>query len=70
MTLWVWPASRLTPSILPLRLTVALGTGAPFGTLARQYGNAVVISPDGTLIAFVAQPKPDDPPRLFVRQLR
>ena len=40
----------------PLRLSVDLGADAALAALGSQFGNAVAISPDGSTLAFVAQP--------------
>jgi serine/threonine-protein kinase len=66
---WLWAAPGSTPSISPLRLTVALGTSAPLGTLALAYGSAVVISPDAWRSHSSRSPSRMTRRGLYVRQL-
>ncbi|MGE0360025.1 MAG: protein kinase [Vicinamibacterales bacterium] len=52
-----------------LRLELALGADSPLAPVNLQFGNAVALSPDGTMLAFVAQATADGEPQLFVRAL-
>jgi len=54
-----------TPTIRPLRLSVALGTGAESVTSPQRA--VLAFSPDGTNVAFVAVKPSDGIPHLYVR---
>ena len=56
-----------TPQASPPRLEIALGAGASFS--ANTLGPAAILSPDGTVIAFVAQKAAGEKPQLYVRRL-
>jgi serine/threonine protein kinase/Tol biopolymer transport system component len=60
---------KSTPSIEALRLVSDLGGDAPLAPLNVQYGNAVELSPDGRMIAFVAKSNAEAPPQLYIRAL-
>jgi Tol biopolymer transport system component len=70
---WAWlPAGAWVPAAPPpsaMRLSVELGAGLPLAPVNLQFGEAVVLSPDGTTLAFVAQDGPDDRARIYVRRL-
>ena len=53
---WVWVPRPSNQALSAMRLSVALWTSAPIGRLARLYGGAVSISPEGLLMAFIGQP--------------
>lgn len=50
------------------RLSVDLGADASLASLNMQFGAATILSPDGTVLAFVAQ-KEERRPQLYVRRL-
>lgn len=52
-----------------LHLAVELGADAPLGRLDSQFGAAAALSPDGAVLAFVAQQGADRSPQLYVRRL-
>ncbi|HEX6217255.1 MAG TPA: LpqB family beta-propeller domain-containing protein, partial [Vicinamibacterales bacterium] len=52
-----------------LRLNVDLGAGVPLAPINVQFGEAAVLSPDGSTIAFVARPQPEGLGQIYVRQL-
>src|SRR5206468_3500822 len=73
-TLLLWAPWRSPPASAPLRVSAELGADAslviannPGGSAPA--GTAAVVSPDGTQLAFVAQPHGGDAPRLYVRRL-
>ena len=51
------------------RLNVDLGAGLPLAAINVQFGAAVVLSPDGGTIAFVARPDSDSAAQIYVRHL-
>jgi serine/threonine-protein kinase len=58
------------PPPAPLRLSADLGAdGALATTIANQWGDAAILSPDGTLVAFVAQEGETGRAQLYVRRL-
>jgi Tol biopolymer transport system component len=56
-----------TPQASPPRLKIELGAGASFS--ANTLGPAAILSPDGAVIAFVAQKAAGEKPQLYVRRL-
>jgi serine/threonine-protein kinase len=63
--LWApWHTAR--PPALSRRASVELGTDA---SLATDTGPALALSPDGSLLAFVARKSINDAPELYVRRL-
>jgi serine/threonine-protein kinase len=52
-----------------MRVSVELGADAPLAPLNTQFGGAATLSPDGTLVAFVAQGGEEAPALLHVRHL-
>jgi hypothetical protein len=69
VVLAVWgPWRNATPST-PLRLSAQLGAGLPLAPLNAQFGDAFTLSPDGSLMAFVAQEGETGRPQLFIRRL-
>ena len=71
-TLFLWAPWRPLPASGPLRVSAELGADASLVIPARAggvpAGNAAVVSPDGSQLAFVAQPH-GSTPRLYVRRL-
>jgi len=64
-TLWaLWP--RSAPPAPPVRLNVQLSADV---SIVFNRAASVVLSPDGTTVAFLAQKPSSDPPRLFLRRL-
>jgi Tol biopolymer transport system component len=69
--LWA-PWRPLPAAAVPLRLSAELGADASLVIAtgaAAPAGNAAVVSPDGSQLAFVAQPHGGGAPRLYVRRL-
>jgi Tol biopolymer transport system component len=67
-----WPPWQTGPPPAPLRLTADLGADASLATgmgLNAIVGTSVVLSPDGTLFAFVAQKIGTQTSQLYVRRL-
>ena len=63
-------SSRPSPSSWPpVRLSVDLGAPAYFDVNVNEEGQAVLLSPDGSLLAFVALGELGAAPRLYVRRL-
>src|SRR5439155_2399208 len=63
---------RPLPARAPMRLEMTLGTDASLVIAAvggLPTSAAVVVSPDGTQLAFVAQPQGGGAPRLYIRRL-
>jgi serine/threonine-protein kinase len=52
-----------------MRLSVELGADASLVSNTLDEGQGALLSPDGTVLAFVAQPSPEALPRLYVRRL-
>jgi serine/threonine-protein kinase len=72
LVLWVPWQKALPPA--PLRVSAELGADASLviANSSRgnaQAGSAAVVSPDGTQLAFVAQPHGGGTPRLYIRRL-
>ena len=68
---WYWRSGgrmRTSPAP-PLRLSAEFGAGAPLAQLNVQFGDAATLSPDGSMIAFVAQRGEAGASQLFVRRL-
>jgi len=63
----LWPPWRTQASAVPVRLSAELGADA---SLLTDQGPSAVISPDGEMLAFTAQPKEGAGSQLFVRRLR
>ena len=63
--LMLWAPWRKASPLAPIRLSAVLGADA---ALVTDQGAAAVLSPDGSLLAFVAQ-KMGTSPQLFVRRL-
>ena len=69
LAIWaVWPRSAPSPAP-PMRLSVELGADAPLFSNPWEEGQGVLLSPDGTLLVFVALPSPGALPQLYVRRL-
>jgi Tol biopolymer transport system component len=62
-TLW----TPLPAPALPVRLSVGLGVDVSLEV--TDAGAAAILSPDGSLLAFVARPKEAERPQLFLRRL-
>jgi serine/threonine-protein kinase len=69
MTLWALWTRPAPPPAPPLRLSARLGVDASLVPWAGTAGPAAVLSPDGALLAFVAQRGPGEAPQLYVRRL-
>ena len=71
LVFWV-PWRKASPSA-PLRLEATLGADAALviatGGAGAPAGNAIAVSPDGSQLAFAAQPHGGGTPRLYVRRL-
>lgn len=63
-----WGRSPRLPPSVPLHLRAQLDANVSIAPLNARFGDAAVLSPDGTLIAFVAQGDPKQP-QLYVRRL-
>jgi serine/threonine protein kinase/Tol biopolymer transport system component len=63
LVLWA-PRRRMAPA--PLRLSVELGADA---SLVTDQGTAAILSPDGGVLAFVAQKGPGGRSQLYIRRL-
>ena len=64
-----WAPWRQAPASAPLRLSAELGANAAIAPLNAQFGDAAIISPDGAVMAFVAQRSDDEKRQLYVRRL-
>src|SRR5437762_3587414 len=62
----LWAPWRSTPLAAPVRLNSELGVDA---SLVPDQGASAVLSPDGALLAFIAQKSTSDNPLLYVRRL-
>jgi serine/threonine-protein kinase len=62
----LWPPWRTPPPRAPVRVSVELGADA---SLASSAGDAVALSPDGDVFAFVAQKSAGATSQLYVRRL-
>ena len=73
LVLLLWAPWRPLPAAAPLRVSAELGADASLviaaGGAGAPAGNAAVVSPDGSQLAFVAQPHGGGAPRLYVRRL-
>jgi Tol biopolymer transport system component len=70
LALMLWAPWRTAPAPAPLRLRADLGADTSLAnTLANQYGDATILSPDGTSVAFVAQKGETGISQLYVRRL-
>jgi serine/threonine-protein kinase len=52
-----------------MRLNVELGGAQTLAPINAQFGDAAVLSPDGTVLAFVANASPEERSRIHVRRL-
>src|SRR5262249_35059001 len=67
--LWsLWPRPAPSPSS-PVRLSVDLGADAYFDGNANEEGQGAILSPDGSMLGFVALGGLGAAPRLYVRRL-
>ena len=62
----MWAPWRMTPPLAPVRLSSEIGIE---GALVTDQGAAAVLSPDGSLLVFTAQPTGSDNSQLYVRRL-
>ncbi|MGH9220600.1 MAG: protein kinase domain-containing protein, partial [Vicinamibacterales bacterium] len=73
LALIVWRSTADAPKAqsapMSFRLNVDLGSGLPLAPINVQFGAAVVLSPDGSTIAFVARPDLESAAQIYVRQL-
>jgi len=70
--LMLWAPWRKASPPAPLRLSAELGADASLvvaEAAGAPAGNAAVVSPDGSQLAFVAQPRSGGAPRLYIRRL-
>ena len=65
-TLMAWAPWRTTPSAVPLQLSTELGADV---SLAIGRGDALALSPNGRVVAFVARKGADGNAQLYVRRL-
>jgi serine/threonine-protein kinase len=66
--LWA-PWRKTLPAPALLRVRADLGADASLASLNVRFGNAAVLSPDGAVVAFVAQNSGGASPELYVRRL-
>jgi serine/threonine-protein kinase len=64
-----WAPWRTVQPSPPLRLSAELGADASLASLNARFGDAAILSPDGAVIAFVAQQNGGGRPELYVRRL-
>jgi serine/threonine-protein kinase len=70
LALTLWAPWRPAPPGMAMRFTTDLSAdGSLANSIANQYGDAAVLSPDGTVVAFVAQKGESGKRQLFVRRL-
>jgi serine/threonine-protein kinase len=72
LTLLRWAPWRVTvvvPAAAPLRLSATLAEDAALAPFNVQFGDATILSPDGTMVAFVGQKAAGSTPQLYTRQL-
>ncbi len=69
LAIMLWAPWRRVPASASLRLSIELGADVSLPALNAQFGDAAIISPDGAVIAFVAQKSDEDKGRLYVRRL-
>ncbi len=62
----LWAPWRTTSPLVPLRLSAELGFD---GEVVIGKGDAIALSPDGRVVAFVARRGAQEPARLYVRRL-
>ena len=67
LVLMLWAPWRREPSSPPLRLSVELGPDVSIAS--SPVGTATILSPDGGVLAFVAQKGGGGSPQLYVRRL-
>ena len=65
-SLWSRPAPS---SSSPVRLSVDLGADAYFDFNLNEEGQGAILSPDGSMLAFVALREPGASPQIYVRRL-
>ena len=66
VSLVLWAPWCTTSPLVPLRLSAGLGFD---GEVAIGTGDAIALSPDGRVVAFVARKGAQEPARLYVRRL-
>ena len=69
LVLMLWAPWRNVPPPAPLRLSAELGADASLASFDVQFGDATTLSPDGAVVAFVAQKGDEGRPQLYVRRL-
>jgi len=70
LVLGPWAPWRPAPEpAKPVRLSVELGADASLATAGLGMGTAAILSPDGSVLAFVAQETVGERPQLYVRPL-
>jgi serine/threonine-protein kinase len=65
----LWAPWRPAPAPAPLRVSIELGADVSLAALNAQFGDAAIISPDGAVMAFVAQKSDEEKRQLYVRRL-
>ena len=56
LLLWApWRATPVVPAPAPLRLSATLAEDASLASFNLQFGDSTILSPDGTVVAFVGQ---------------
>jgi serine/threonine-protein kinase len=66
LVLLVWSPWRIAPPFASVRLSADLGADA---SLVTNEGASAILSPDGQVLAFVAQKNANEPSQLYVRPL-
>ena len=70
LLLWApWHATLAVPAPAPLRLSATLTDDAALASFNLQFGDSTILSPDGTVVAFVGQKAEGSNPQLYVRRL-
>ena len=73
LVLLLWAPWRALRAAAPLRVSAELGADASLvivnNPITAPAGSAAVVSPDGTQLAFAAQPYGGGTPRLYIRRL-
>ena len=70
LLLWApWRATPVVPAPAPLRLSATLAEDASLASFNLQFGDSTILSPDGTVVAFVGQKAEGGIPQLYVRRL-
>jgi Tol biopolymer transport system component len=64
-----WRNTRVAPAAAPVRLSAILAGDASLASFNLQFGDSTILSPDGTVVAFVGQKGDGSNPQLYVRRL-